>query len=111
MKAEIEMNWKMMVQKLFNKFGFEIHKIKDGKEYTLNIPFGYSTYSPWFENWFQEMYSKIKGYTLVKEDRCYIIHKFCQYSLHINGDFAECVVYKRRDCIFNCSHIGGIFHI
>lgn len=88
------MNWKTIVQKMFNKLGYEIHKTKNKGEYTRYHPYNYDTYSPWFEDWFQEIYSKIKGYTVITEDRCYIIYKVCLYCLHLKGDFAECGVYK-----------------
>ena len=88
------MSWKTRVQKIFNKMGFVIHKTSIDGKYTYCFPYGYSIYSPWFEDWFQQIYSKIKDYTLVKEDRCYIIHKFCSHCLHLEGDFVECGVYK-----------------
>ena len=88
------MNWKIIIQKIFKKIGFEIHRTESGKEYILCPPYGYSTYSPWFEDKFQEIYRKINNYTIVKEDRCYIIQKFCYNCLHLEGEFAECGVYK-----------------
>jgi len=88
------MHWKIIIQKIFKKIGFEIHRTESGKEYILCPPYGYSTYSPWFEDKFQEIYRKINNYTIVKEDRCYIIQKFCYNCLHLEGDFAECGVYK-----------------
>jgi len=88
------MNWKTIIQQIFKTIGYEIHKIRIYGEYTVCPPYSYSTYSPWFEDWFQEIYSKIRDYTVVKEDRCYIIYKFCHHCLHLEGDFAECGVYK-----------------
>ncbi len=88
------MNWKIHVQKLFNRFGFELHRAVPGEQYTKCNPYGYFTYSPWFEDWFKEIYEKVKDHTLVKEDRCYLIHRFCGHCLNIEGDFAECGVYK-----------------
>ena len=79
---------------MLNKIGYKIYRKETSREYTLCPPYDYSTYSPWFKDWFQEIYSKIKDYTVVKEDRCYIIHKFCLHCLHLEGDFAECGVYK-----------------
>lgn len=82
--------------------GYEIfhqNRIFSGnREYTLYLPYcfgsNYYTYSPWFEDWFQEIYSKIKDHTVNPEDKCYIIYKFCHHCLHLEGDFAECGVYK-----------------
>ena len=70
-----------------------VYKFEEG-EYTFLPPYGYCTYSPWFEDWFREIYAKVKDYTLVTEDRSYILYKFCHYCLHLEGDFAECGVYK-----------------
>lgn len=88
------MKWKKVVKRIFNKIGYGIYKIGTGGEYTLCLPYDYFTYSPWLDERFQKIYGKIKSYTIVKEDRCYIIHKFCQHCLHLEGDFAECGVYK-----------------
>lgn len=54
----------------------------------------FNTYCPWLEKVFQEMYRKVKDYTVVTEDRCYILYKFASYCSHLKGDFAECGVYK-----------------
>jgi len=88
------MNWKAIVQKMFNRIGYDIRRTEVGTEYTLCPPYPYVTYSPWFGDWFQGIYSKIKDYTSVKEDRCYIIHEFCRHCSNLEGDFAECGVYK-----------------
>jgi len=87
-------NCKRIVRRVLNKIGCDIYKIQFDKEYTACPPYGYATYSPWFEHWFQQIYDKIKDYTVVKEDRCYIVHKFCLHCLRLEGDFAECGVYK-----------------
>ena len=88
------MNLKMVVRKICHRIGFEINKIEKGKKYTMCTPYGYTTYTPWFEEWFQDIYSKIKDHTVVTEDRCYMIHELCIYCSHYDGDFAECGVYK-----------------
>lgn len=79
--------FKTIIRKILSKVGID-------KKYTLCLPYGYYTYSPWLEDWFQEIYSKIRDQTIVKEDRCYIIYEFCNHSLHLKGNFAECGVYK-----------------
>jgi hypothetical protein len=88
---------KLIARKIFNKTGYYVYKgmykFQNG-QYTFCPPYGYYTYSPWFENWFREIYAKIKDYTIVTEDRSYILYKFCQHCLHLEGDFAECGVYK-----------------
>jgi O-methyltransferase len=72
----------------------ERERFKYGRDYTQYLPFGYATYSPWFEDWFQKIYLQVKQQTIVTEDRCYIIYRLSQHCSQIQGDFAECGVYK-----------------
>jgi O-methyltransferase len=88
------MKYKGFFKKLINFFGYEIYKKTSNEVYTLSPGFNYYTYSPWFEIWFQEIYNKIINNTVVKEDRCYIIYNFVKHCLHLEGDFAECGVYR-----------------
>jgi len=45
---------------------------------------------------FQEVYAKIKAYTMVEPERCYALYQAVLYILRsgIKGDFAECGVWK-----------------
>src|SRR5881628_615427 len=88
------MRWESIIQRAFNMCGLEIHRTLPGAEYVQCLPFPYSTYHPWFEPWFQQIYAEIEDHTLVKPDRCYMLHKFCLHSLHFEGDMAECGVYR-----------------
>jgi len=92
---------KSLIQAMANRLGYEIHRrpqpVDESKpvgEYTYYFPWGYHTYSPWWEPWFQEMVTPIRGTTLITEDRCYIIRLFCLHCVHLPGDFAECGTYK-----------------
>ena len=96
------MNYKAMVLTMFHKLGYgiykigadDVYKIGTKEEYTIYPPYGFATYSPWFEAWFQVIYGKVRDRTLLEEHRCYIIYEFCHHCLHLEGDFAECGVYK-----------------
>jgi len=89
------MGWKGLVQGFFRTFGFEISHRGNPETYTECVPYGYFTYSPWFEEWFQKQYKDgIESHSAVKEDRCYILLRFMEHCLHLEGDFAECGVYK-----------------
>jgi hypothetical protein len=91
----VNMIWKKTIGIIFNKLGYELIKLNDTRgAYTICQPYGYFTYSPWFEKWFQEKYSNIKNNTLVTEDRCYMIYRFVQHCLNLEGDLAECGVFK-----------------
>ena len=88
------MEWKRALQGLFRTLGLEVHKVAKGGSYTLHPPYGYATYSPWFEEPFRARYERIRSRTLVSEDRCYVIHQLARWARHLDGDFAECGVYK-----------------
>jgi O-methyltransferase len=88
------MNWKFLVQRFVRSRGYEISRRGDPETYTLCPPYGYFTYSPWFEPWFQEKYSRIRHHTGVKEDRCYMLYRLCQTCMWLPGDLAECGVYR-----------------
>jgi len=63
-------------------------------KYTLCTPYKFSTRSPWFEDWFQTKFQNVKGHSLVNENACYNLYEFGRYCSHLDGDFAECGVYK-----------------
>ena len=88
------MNYRGRAQQILHRLGYEIYQTGKGKQYNLCPPYDYATYSPWFEDWFQESYNRIRAHTKVTEDRCYMIHRLCSHCLHVDGDFAECGVYK-----------------
>ena len=88
------MNWKRPVIGALRKFGYELCRRGEPSTYTPCLPYGYFTYSPWFEGWFQEKYAGIKPYTAVTEDRCYMLYRLAQRCAHLDGDFAECGVYR-----------------
>ena len=97
MNGKIIINCKTRVRTWLNKFGFDIipyHSRKNSQpEYNWCNPYNYNTYSPWFSRNFQEIYSKVSAKTVVKEDRCYIIHQLAKQCINLPGNFAECGVY------------------
>ena len=66
----------------------------DDRSYTLNYPYGYATWSPWFEDWFQEIYRRVEPHTLVTADRCFVLHQLARQNARRPGAFAECGVYR-----------------
>lgn len=88
------MKWKNIIQHGLSKFGYCITKFQPGSEYTACPPYGYVTYSPWFGQSFQKIYRGVFHNTVVKEDRCYMLHKFAKHCVHLEGDLAECGTYR-----------------
>ncbi|MBI5874097.1 MAG: class I SAM-dependent methyltransferase [Candidatus Omnitrophica bacterium] len=72
---------------LKNKFGFEIHIVKD-----LVVP---KKDYLWIERkQFKNIYNTYANYTLVDEERCYQIYQFLHHSFSLQGDMAEIGVYR-----------------
>jgi O-methyltransferase len=61
------------------------------KEWTSPCPL-YAPWSGWHE--FDALYEGVQAYTVVSPDRCYILGSIAQYASTLDGDFAECGVYK-----------------
>ena len=88
------MDWKAIVWRILVRMGYRVYRVGRGEMYTLNPPYDFATYSPWFEDWFQDIYAKCRTHTLMKEDSAYLIRQFSRHCLHLPGDFAECGVYQ-----------------
>lgn len=88
------MRWEHVVQNAFKRLGFEIHRTVPGAEYMQCAPYAYSTYRPWFEPEFQRIYEPIAARTEVTPDRAYVLRELCLRSLRLEGDVAECGVYR-----------------
>jgi O-methyltransferase len=87
--------WRKQLQRaVLRRAGFEIHRTRSGGAYLQNLPYGFSTYCPWFEESFQELYAAISSHTSLKEDRAYLLRQLARHAAHFAGEFAECGVYK-----------------
>ena len=54
-------------------------------------------YSPWEgEQAFENIYRRLQSLTLVSRERCYILWRTLQQSVHLQGDFVERVVNGER---------------
>jgi len=100
------LNWKGVIWRLLVRTGYRVYKVGPGQLYTLNPPYDFATYSPWFEDWFQQIYAKCRTRTLMKEDSAYVIHQLCRHCLHLGGDFAECGVYRGGSAFLTASTLA-----
>jgi len=62
---------------------------------------------PLFTPWaghpdFQKVYEGIEPHTLVSPERCYTLASLARHSLHLDGDFAECGVFKGGTALLLC---------
>jgi predicted O-methyltransferase YrrM len=71
-----------------------------GKEYTVQVPYGRRVYSPWFDENGGSEFSQImkevqnSGGLVQTADRAYILHQFMLAAARLKGDMAECGVYQ-----------------
>jgi O-methyltransferase len=93
------MTWKTPLVQLFRGLGW--HLSYDGvvrlgapDGYAPSPPNGYRVYAPWTQPPFTTLLEHIRPWTLVSDDRCYILHQFARQCAHLPGDFAECGVYQ-----------------
>jgi Macrocin-O-methyltransferase (TylF) len=68
--------------------------VKDRQFYTR-----WSKPYPLFSAWlgdpeFRRHYEGIEAYTVVSPDRCYMLYTLARYDSRLDGDFAECGVYR-----------------
>lgn len=60
-------------------------------------------FSPWIGHpEFQKLYDGVAPHTIVSRDRCYMLVSFARYASYLQGDFAECGVYKGGTALLLC---------
>jgi O-methyltransferase len=100
---------KLMMKSILHRLGYEVSRIvqcpdtiddiaartvRDRQYYTV-----WSAPSPLFAPWaghpdFQSVYEGVAPHTVVSPDRCYILLSLARYAVNLDGDFAECGVYR-----------------
>jgi O-methyltransferase len=90
------MDWKQYFRRFLNSFDYDIVRSSraGASDYINCPPYSYKTHAPWFGDEFQALYKKVASNTVVKEDRCYILHGMARYASGLPGDVAECGVFR-----------------
>jgi len=101
------LDYRSIIQRVLLRMGYCIYRVGHGGPYILNPPYDFATYSPWFEEWFQKIYSKSRTHTLMKEDSFYVLYQFSRHCLRLSGDFAECGVYRGGSAFLIASTLAG----
>ncbi len=66
-----------------------------GRRYTFILPQAFRVYSPWYEPDFKrDVFAPVSPLTLLTEDRCYLLDRLVRQCALLDGDMAECGVYK-----------------
>jgi O-methyltransferase len=94
-----DMTLKSWMVKLFRGLGWQLSPdglVRLGARggYIPAPPNNYRVYAPWTEPPFRLVYEEIRPWTLVSDDRCYILQQFARQCAHLSGDHAECGVYR-----------------
>ena len=63
-------------------------------EYSRCWPHRYKTYSPGFTPGYQARYAGVRDCTVVSADRCYLLETIARQCTALEGEFAECGVYR-----------------
>lgn len=82
------------IRSVFRRFGFDLQKIPR----VGAIPDA-EFYAPLFSPWrgygeFAEYYRAVQNYSLVSEERCYVLYSLARQALALSGEFWECGVFK-----------------
>lgn len=88
------MGWKAFLTRPLNWLGYDLHKVLRPAEYSPNHDYHYVAYSPWFKSPFKEIWPAIDGKALVSMDRAFMVYEFARQCRGLEGEFAECGVYK-----------------
>src|SRR5262245_282586 len=103
---------KRAVKGTIHKLGYELRPappkdltlltLKD-KQYYTQWTMPWRLFSPWAGSPdFQKYYEGIRPHTVVSPDRCYYIIGFARYAVYLQGDFAECGVYRGGTALLLC---------
>src|SRR5262245_11484350 len=105
------MGWRDGVNKVAQYFGYEIHRRGAEDTYLPCPPYGYFSYAPWFEPWFQNKFSLFKGHAVINEAQGYMLYRLCQVCMRLPGDLAECGVYRGGSAALIADTLaeGGVF--
>jgi O-methyltransferase len=86
---------KQLLKRAGQAAGFDIRRVpravpKEIPDAELYQP----VYSPWRSAAFAAEYAPISSWTLVSEDRCYVLASLASQAMQLDGEFWECGVYK-----------------
>jgi O-methyltransferase len=92
-------SWRTPLIKLFRRLGWQLSRdgfVRLGAPggYEPCPPHNYRVYAPWTQPPCSSLYQQVRPWTLVSDDRCYVLQQFVRQCVRLPGDFAECGVYK-----------------
>lgn len=65
------------------------------RRYAFIVPQGVRVFAPWYEPSFRrDVFEPIASLSLLTEDRCYLLERLVRQAAFLEGDMAECGVYK-----------------
>ena len=100
---------KGMIKKLLQRMGYDVKKIPKTNNRIPDARFYKPLFYPWlgYGN-FNKIYSRIKTYSLISPDRCYVLYSLASQALSLPGDIWECGVYKGGTAILFAELIASI---
>jgi O-methyltransferase len=85
---------KQLLKRVGRAAGFDIRRVSAPPLKIPDAELYQPVYCPWRSAAFVAEYAPISSWTLVSEDRCYILASLASQALQLGGEFWECGVYK-----------------
>lgn len=88
--------------------GFEIRRIQ--KPERLDIPDAelyQPLYSPWRSKAFADEYAPASAWTLLSQERCYVLATLATQASRLDGEFWECGVYRGGTAMLLAGRLSG----
>ena len=110
--SDDDMTFKQALKRAARVAGFDVRRlnrvappeIPDGELYQ-------PLYSPWRSTAFRAEYETISPYTLVSEDRCFVLESLVTQALRLDGEIWECGVYKGGTAMLLAKRVAGTARI
>ncbi len=108
---------KNLGKSLLRRFGYDIRSVRPTplsvddiaaltvkeSQYYTRWSTRFPIYAPWVGHPdFQRLYEGVAPFTEVSPERCYMLVSLARYAAHLEGDFAECGVYKGGTALLLC---------
>ena len=106
------MTVKQLLKKAARAAGFEVSRLPSAVDDVppLQIPDAelyQPVYSPWRSPTFTAEHARIAPYTLVSEDRCYILASLAAQAARLDGEIWECGVYRGGTAMLLSERLAG----
>lgn len=112
---------RLLAKSLLHRLGYEVRRARPVTDidYAAALSVSESEYytewsspCPLFSPWmadpdFREIYRSAEPYSIVPRERCHTLVSLARHTAHLNGDVAECGVYKGGTALMLCRTLAN----